>query len=132
MNKDILEDLFDSMPIEAPSANFANNLIQKIEKKAVEAEKRESRWMLFSIIVASLGLIAMAIYSYIYIMGGTFSLPKIDLPSLKPEIDLTNLKVENQLRLENFKFPAFISSLGLILLFADHYLRQYLRKKMNF
>lgn len=107
-NKDILKNLFDNMQEEQLPASFRMNIMERVIAESVKIKKRNERLSLVAVIIASLGIIALAVLSFIYI-----GLPKITIP----KIDLTA-----------FHFYSFIGILTLLLLYLDYCLRRLFHK----
>lgn len=106
---DLLKKLFSRMPEAELPNSFRNNVMEQIRKEAVRIQKRKERMGLATIIVASLGIIGMAIFVLLYI-----GIPQIEI-SIPP--------------LPNLPFCLYIGAISLLLLGADYKLRQMFKKK---
>ncbi|WP_165154596.1 hypothetical protein [Parabacteroides sp. ZJ-118] len=106
---DFLRDLFSRIPEEELPASFRSNVMRQIMLESVKAKKRDERFGLLAVILASLVMISLAVASLIY-MG----IPRISLPAL----DTSALA-----------FYLYIGALALILLLADYKLRNLLLHK---
>ena len=113
-NTDILESLFKQMPEEELPVSFRPNVMQLIALETVRIKKRNERLGLIAVIVASLGIVGMAIASIFYYM----ELSEITWPQITwPKIDFPT-----------FSFYFYIGILTLILLFLDYKLRKVFHK----
>lgn len=97
------------MPREELPSSFHENVMYKIQQEALKIKKRNEWLGLFSVSIASVLFIALAIFAIIYI-----ELPRIDWPMMK---------------LTSIPFYSYIGILALFLLFADHRFRRAYKKK---
>lgn len=107
-NKDILKNLFSNMPEETLPDSFRINVMQQVMRESVRLKKRNERWGLLAVILASLTIVSLSVIAVIYAGIPKISMPKIDLPI--------------------FNFYLFIGALTLILLLLDYKLRQLFHK----
>ena len=112
-NPDILENLFRQMPEEELPASFRLNVMRQIAKETVKVKKRNEWFGLSAVIVASLGMLGMAVAFLFYM-----DLPQMSWPKMEwAKIDLPI-----------FSFYFYIGILTLILLFLDYKLRKVFHK----
>lgn len=111
---DRLEQLFKQLP-EAPLPDACrHSILQQIRQEAVRRKQRKERWELFSVSLASVGMIALAIAVFFY----------LDIPSITlPRPDLSHIGRSD------LHFYMYIGSISLLLLFLDHRLRRAFRKE---
>lgn len=107
-NKDILKNLFSDMQEEPLPASFRMNVMERVMQESAKIKKRNERWSLLAVIIASLGILALAALSLIYMDLPKMALPKINLSALH--------------------FYLFIGTLSLVLLYLDYRLRRLFRK----
>ena len=113
-NPDILEKLFNQLPEEELPASFRLNVIQQITSEAAKVQKRNERFGLAAVVIASLGMLGMAIALILYYIG----LPETAEIQIRwPQID-TGI----------FSFYFYIGILALLLLFLDYRLRKLFHK----
>lgn len=105
---DLLEDLFKQLPEEKLPASFRTNIMRQVMQETAKAKKRNERYGLAAVILASLVMLALAVVSFIYMDIPRLTLPKIDISA--------------------FTFYLYIGLLTLILLFADYKLRKLFHK----
>ena len=103
---DFLGDLFSRIPEEELPASFRSNVMRQI---MLESVKRNERFSLLAVILASLIMISLAVASFIYMEIPQISLPVLDTSALV--------------------FYLYIGAIALILLLADYKLRNMLHKK---
>ena len=106
---DFLGDLFSRIPEEELPASFRSNVMRQIMLESVKAKKRNERFSLLAVILASLIMISLAVASFIYMEIPQISLPVLDTSALV--------------------FYLYIGAIALILLLADYQLRNMLHKK---
>lgn len=107
-NKDILKNLFSNMQEEPLPASFRTNVMEQVMLESVKMKKRDERWNLLAVIIASLGILALAVLSFIYMDP-----PKITIPKFNPSA---------------LYFYLFIGMLSLVLLYLDYRLRRLFHK----
>ncbi|WP_075559013.1 hypothetical protein [Parabacteroides timonensis] len=113
-NPDILEKLFSQLPEEELPASFRLNVMQQITSEAAKVQKRNERFGLAAVVIASLGMLGMAIALILYYIG----LPETAEIQIRwPQID-TGI----------FSFYFYIGILALLLLFLDYRLRKLFHK----
>ncbi|WP_288208069.1 hypothetical protein [uncultured Parabacteroides sp.] len=113
-NPDILEKLFNQLPEEELPASFRLNVMQQITSEAAKVQKRNERFGLAAVVIASLGMLGMAIALILYYIG----LPETAEIQIRwPQID-TGI----------FSFYFYIGILALLLLFLDYRLRKLFHK----
>ena len=113
-NPDILEKLFNQLPEEELPASFRLNVMQQITSEAAKVQKRNARFGLAAVVIASLGMLGMAIALILYYIG----LPETAEIQIRwPQID-TGI----------FSFYFYIGILALLLLFLDYRLRKLFHK----
>lgn len=101
---DLLENLFKQMPDDELPRAFRFNVMQQVMAESIRIKKRNERFGLLAVILASLSMVALAVLAILYM-----DLPKLVLPALNPSA---------------FPFYVYIGALTLLLLFADHKLRK--------
>lgn len=106
--KDILKDLFSNMQEEQLPASFRMNVMEQVMLEAAKVRKRNERLSLLAVIIASLGIIALAVVAFIHI-----GIPELTMPEF-------NLSV--------IHFYLFIGMLSLFLLYLDYRLRRLFHK----
>lgn len=111
-HNDLLEDLFDRMQDETLPASFRINVMQKVMKETVRIKRRNERFGLIAVMVASLLMIGLAGASFLYL-----GIPQPDIPMP----DMSQLP-----------FYTYIGILTLILLGADYKIRQIFKRKQLF
>ena len=113
-NPDILEKLFNQLPEEELPASFRLKVMQQITSEAAKVQKRNERFGLAAVVIASLGMLGMAIALILYYIG----LPETAEIQIRwPQID-TGI----------FSFYFYIGILALLLLFLDYRLRKLFHK----
>lgn len=114
-NKDLLQELFSQMEEEKLPDTFRADIMKQVLLETARIKKRNEFLGLLSIILASLAIVALAVFSFIY-MGMTTStfMPKVAMP----KFDLTAVY-----------FYSFIGILALLLLFMDYQFRRVFKKK---
>jgi len=114
-NKDLLQKLFSQMEEEKLPDTFRADVMKQVLLETARIKKRNEFLGLLSVILASIAIVAMAVFSFIY-MGMTTStfMPKVAMP----KFDLTAVY-----------FYSFIGILALLLLFMDYQFRRVFRKK---
>ena len=111
---DIPEKLFNQLPEEELPASFRLNVMQQITSEAAKVQKRNERFGLAAVVIASLGMLGMAIALILYYIG----LPETAEIQIRwPQID-TGI----------FSFYFYIGILALLLLFLDYRLRKLFHK----
>lgn len=118
MSKDILNDFFERMPDEQPSAHFRDKLMQMVEQKSIKAKRRQAQWEMFSVIVTSIALIAMALLTYMY------SVDDYNINSI-----LSIFQFDYQVNLVDLQLPMLIAGSALLLLYGDFHMRRYFKRK---
>lgn len=109
-NSDYLAGLFSRLPKTELPGTFRSDLMRKIQLEAARERRRGERLGLAATILASIGLIALAIGTLAYLDVSGLSLPAIpDKPALA--------------------FYLYIGGLALLLLLADHLLRRTFRRE---
>jgi len=104
-----LKDLFKQLPEDALPVDFRTTLMQRIVKENIRIKKRSDRWTLFSIIVASLCMIGLAVLCFLY----------LEIPLLSWSWPSTTLS----------PFYLYIGALALLLLGGDYLMRKRYREK---
>jgi hypothetical protein len=107
--KDMLKAMFNHVPQDGPSVSFRASVMKQVFAEAVKARKRSERLALFSVIAASMVILALAIASIVYIDIHAVKILRPDLSSMP--------------------FYLYIGLLALLLLFADFKLRQNYKKR---
>ena len=110
---DVLRNLFSNMPEETLPASFRANVMQQILQESVRIKKRNERLSLLAVILASIGILALAVASFFYLGLPEFTMPKMTLPKIDPSA---------------CHFYLFIGGITLFLLFLDYRLRRLFRK----
>lgn len=111
--KDLLKDLFNRMPQEELPVDFRKNVMQQVYAEAIKIKKRNERFGLLSIIIASIVILSLGVFSFIY-----FEIPKITL-SL-PDLSAV-------------PFYLYIGALALLLLFFDYkFRRNYMKRHSEY
>ncbi|MDR1918346.1 MAG: hypothetical protein LBQ65_01720 [Tannerellaceae bacterium] len=112
IEKDWLQTLFSRMPEGEPlPASFRQEMMKRIMAESLRIKKRNERLALLSVILASLGMMGLAVGALWYI-----GFPSLDWEWTLPE--LTSLP-----------FYLYIGSLSLLLLLIDHACRRRYQKK---
>ncbi|MDR2811275.1 MAG: hypothetical protein LBB84_12110 [Tannerellaceae bacterium] len=107
---DWLKPLFSRLPEEELPASFREDLMKRIWQETAKTKKRNELMGLFSVILASLGIIALAVGALWY----TGDIPRITWRM--PE-------------LVTLSFYSYIGVLVLLLLGLDHLFRQAYKKR---
>lgn len=106
---DFLEDLFSRVPEEELPASFRSNMMRQILLESAKVKKRNERFSLLAVILASFIMISLAIASLIYM-----KVPQINLPHINTEV---------------LSFYLYIGALTLLLLWGDFQLRKLFHKR---
>jgi len=106
---DVLKPLFQRLPEEDLPSSFRENMMKKIMEEAVRTKKRNERLGLLAVILASVVVLALAVFVFIY----------MEIPQL--EISLP--------KLTSISFYLYIGALSLLLLFGDYIMRKAYREK---
>jgi len=114
-NKDLLQKLFGQMEEEKLPDTFRADVMKQVLLETARIKKRNEFLGLLSVILASIAILALAVFSFIY-MGMTTStfMPKIAIPKFDAGA---------------VYFYSFIGILALLLLFMDYQFRRVFRKK---
>lgn len=111
---DIFKDLFSKMPEETLPASFRVNVMQQIMQESIRIKKRNERLSLMAVILASLGILSLAVASFFYLgLPEELSMPKLSIPKIDPSA---------------FHFYLLIGGITLFLLFLDYRLRRLFHK----
>lgn len=106
---DFLGDLFSRVPEEELPASFRSNMMRQILLESAKVKKRNERFSLLAVILASFIMISLAIASLIYM-----KVPQINLPHINTEV---------------LSFYLYIGALTLLLLWGDFQLRKLFHKR---
>ena len=110
---DLFKDLFSKMPEETLPASFRINVMQQIMQESVRIKKRNERLSLMAVILASLGILSLAVASFFYLGLPELEMPKLSIPQIDPSA---------------FHFYLLIGGITLFLLFLDYRLRRLFHK----
>ncbi|MCL2650041.1 MAG: hypothetical protein FWD60_03315 [Candidatus Azobacteroides sp.] len=118
MNEDKFRSLFENIPLENPSDNFTEKLMQRIEKEAVKTQNNSDKNMRFWLILTLSGMLVFTCIM-LYIMGLFPSL--LEINNYFGEIMLPFKDVFKQLSFN--PSPIMFASVIVLLLLGDTILR---------
>ena len=118
MNKDTIDNLFEQMPLEAPSVNFNTHVMELIQQEHALKAKKAFIWRIVGAIALS---IAVLLGMYIYLV------PILADPFRK--MGDSFVRIINQFASGDYSFYLMIFGIALFLLIVDDCIRVYLKRK---
>ncbi len=98
------------------SSNFSFRMMEQVRREAVRQQKRRDRVMLYSIVAASLALIALVVYLLFFVLD-------LQMSEWFPKMEWKSASTSSMLF-----FYMYIAVLALALLGFDHWMRH---RKLN-
>ncbi|MDR2914167.1 MAG: hypothetical protein LBV74_04955 [Tannerella sp.] len=111
---DPLYTLFRQLPEERLPESFRSTMLERVLKESSRRKKRNERFALVAVIVASLLMI---------VFGG---LVLVYMEAPEPTVSLS---IPNVLSFKSFSFYAYIGILSLLLLLADYKIRKLYKER---
>jgi hypothetical protein len=118
MNKDTIDNLFEQMPLEAPSGNFNAHIMELIQKENALKAKKAFIWRVVAIVASS---ISMLLGMYLYLV------PILADPFRK--MGDSFVRIINQFASGDYSLYLMIFGIALFLLIVEDCIRIYFKRK---